>query len=127
MPLPPAVERFAVPPGESSVAVTDAVRPACAAWPMLNDRGTVAGAKLLLPACDAASVHVPAATMATVNEATVQMSLVVLASDTVRPDDDVGATVNVDADQSRSAGVANVIVCGASTTWNVRSTALAAP
>jgi hypothetical protein len=41
---------------------------------------------------------------------TVHTAVVVDANDTVRPEEADGASVNVEADHGRSAGVANVIV-----------------
>ena len=65
---------------------------------------------MVLPACVADQVHVPAFNMLIVNVDTVQTALVVDDSDTVRPDDAVGATVNVLADHGRSAGAVKEIV-----------------
>ena len=65
---------------------------------------------MVLPAWVADNVQVPAFSMVTVNVDTVHTPVVVDANDTVRPEEADGASVNVEADHGRSAGVANVIV-----------------
>jgi hypothetical protein len=56
-------------------------------------------------------VQVPAYTIVTLKPATVHVSVVVLATLTVRPDVVVGATAKVAVSYARSASVAKVIVC----------------
>ena len=65
---------------------------------------------MVLPACVADKVHVPAFNIVIVNVDTVQTALVVDDNDTVRPDDAVEAMVNVLADHGRSAGAVKEIV-----------------
>jgi hypothetical protein len=68
---------------------------------------------LALPDCDVDKVHVPAFTMVTVNDETVQIPVDVEVNETARSDEAVGATVKVLADHGRSVGAAKVIDCEA--------------
>jgi hypothetical protein len=67
-------------------------------------------------------VHVPAFTIVTVNDETVQTAVVVEVNETARPDEAVGATVKVLDDHGRSAGVAKVIDCEACEIIKLRET-----
>ena len=79
-----------------------------------------------MPDCAVDNVHVPAFTMVTVNDETVQTAVVVEVNETARSDEAVGATVKVLADHGRSAGVAKVIVCEACEITKLRETEVAA-
>jgi hypothetical protein len=81
---------------------------------------------LVLPACDVDNVHVPAFTMVTVNDETVQTAVVVEVNETARSDEAVGATVKVLADHGRSVGAAKVIDCEACEIVKLRETETAA-
>jgi hypothetical protein len=65
---------------------------------------------LALSATDATKVHVPAYTIVTFSPLTVQASVVLLVTVTVRPDVVVGATENWVGSKVRSAGAAKVMV-----------------
>ena len=64
---------------------------------------------MLSPACEAVNVQVPEASMVTVDPDTEHVPEVFDASDTVKPDEAVGAKVK-GVENARSAGLANVIV-----------------
>jgi hypothetical protein len=64
--------------------------------------------------------------MVTVNDETVQTAVVVELNEMARPDEAVGATVNVLADHARSAGAEKVIDCEACEIAKLRETELAA-
>lgn len=68
----------------------------------------------------------PAFSMVTVNEDTVQTPVVLDVIDTERPEVAVGETVKVDADHGRSVGGVNVIDCDACEMVKLRETELAA-
>jgi hypothetical protein len=76
----------------------------------------------VLPDCVVDNVHVPAFTMVTVKDETVQTAVVVEVKETDRPDEAVGATVKVLADHERSAGAAKVIDCEACEITKLRDT-----
>lgn len=76
-----------------------------------NDRVTLVAARwFALSAIDATKVHVPAYSIVTVKPLTVHVSVVLLATLTVRPDVVVGATAKVAVSYARSLNDAKVIV-----------------
>jgi hypothetical protein len=79
-----------------------------------------------LPDCAVDNVHVPAFTMVTVNDETVQTAVVVEVNETARSDEAVGATVKVLVDHARSVGVAKVIDCEACEIVKLREIEVAA-
>ena len=81
---------------------------------------------MAFPVCDVDNVHVPAFTMVTVNDETVQIPVDVEVNETARSDEAVGATVKVLADHERSVGAAKVIDCEACEIVKLRETEVAA-
>ena len=79
-----------------------------------------------MPDCAVDNVHVPAFTMVTVNDETVQTAVVVEVNETERSDEAVGATVKVLADHARSVGVAKMIDCEACEIVKLREIEVAA-
>ena len=79
-----------------------------------------------MPDCAVDNVHVPAFTMVTVNDETVQTAVVVEVNETARSDEAVGATVKVLADHARSVGAEKVIDCEACEITKLREIEFAA-
>jgi hypothetical protein len=86
----------------------------------------VAAAKLVLPACVAWMLHVPALTSVTVDVDTVQTGDVVEVKVTVRPEDAVALTGNGAVPNAWSESVPKVMVWVAGATLKVWSTGVAA-
>ena len=79
-----------------------------------------------MPDCAVDNVHVPAFTMVTVNDETVQTAVVVEVNETARSDEAVGATVKVLADHARSVGAEKAIDCEACEIVKLREIEVAA-
>ena len=84
----------------------------CGSSTTANERTTGAAAdQYALPACVAVSEHVPPATRVTTPVRTVHTAAVVLATDTVSPDDAAGVMATVPVEYAVDGTVANVIAC----------------